>query len=147
MANFRREIDRRYLVGAGLSYQIVQKKKDWLKVSLTAEYEETDFKSEQFNRSEYNGNRVINTFRTTIWLSGKYYLFKDKLILTHESFFQPSLEASNNFRWRGDLGLELPVWKFLNFKVNYLNTFESLVIQGQEQEDRFLTFGFTLKNY
>lgn len=145
--NFRREIDRRYLIGAGVSYQILQKKKDWLKVSLTAEYEETDFASTLFNRSEYNGNGVINTFRTTIWLSGKYYLFKDKLILTHESYFQPSLEASNNFRWRGDLGLELPVWKFLNFKVNYLNTFESLVIQGQEQEDRFLTFGFTVKNY
>ena len=145
--NFRREIDRRYLVGAGLSYQLLKKKKDWLKVSLTAEYEETDFASTTFNRSEYNGNRVINTFRATIWLNGKYYLFKNKLILTHESYFQPSLEASNNFRWRGDLGLELPVWKFLNFKVNYLNTFESLVIQGQEQEDRFLTFGFTLKSY
>ena len=35
--NFRREIDRRYLVGAGLSYQILQKKRDWLKVSLTAD--------------------------------------------------------------------------------------------------------------
>ncbi len=145
--NFRREIDRRYLVGAGLSYQLIKKKKDWLKVSLTAEYEETDFASAQFNHTEYNGNRVINTFRTTIWVNGQYHLFKGKLILTHESYFQPSLEASNNFRWRSDLGIELPVWKFLNFKVNYLNTFESLVIQGQEQEDRFLTFGFTLKSY
>lgn len=145
--NFRREIDLRYLLGAGVTYQILQKKKHWLKVSLTAEYEKTDFTKTTFNRSEYNSNSSIDTFRGTIWLNGQYHLFKDKLILSHESYFQPSLEAGNNFRWRGDIGIELPVWKFLNFKINYLNTFESLVIEGQKQEDRFLTFGFTVKNY
>lgn len=145
--NFRREIDLRYLVGAGVTYQILRKKKHWLKVSLTAEYEETDFAQATFNRSEYNGNSSIDTFRGTIWLNGQYHLFKDKLVLSHENYFQPSLEAGNNFRWRGDIGIELPVWKFLNFKINYLNTFESLVIEGQKQEDRFLTFGFTIKSY
>ena len=145
--NFRREIDVRYLFGGGFSYQIFKKKKDWLKMSLTSEYEQTNFKSANFNLTEYNVSKSINTFRSTIWVNGKYHLFKNKMILNHEVYFQPSLEESNNFRWRADIGLEFPVWKFLNFKINYLRTYEGIVILGQEQEDEFLTFGLTLKSY
>ena len=145
--NFRREIDLRYLLGAGFTYQILNKKDNWLKFSLSSEYEQTDFKQTSFNRTDYDGNRTISTFRATLWVNGRYKIFKEKAILTHESFIQPSLEASDNFRWRADLGLEFPVWKYLNFKINYLHTYESLVILGQAEEDTFLTFGFTVKNF
>lgn len=145
--NFRREIDLRYLLGGGVTFQILDKEKDWLKLSISSEYEKTDFTRDTFNRSEYNGSQSIDTFRGTIWVNGKYFLFKNKVIISHESYFQPSLQRGNNYRWQADLALELPIWKPLNFKVNYLHTFESVVIENQEQEDRFLTFGFTLKNY
>ncbi|SEB76419.1 Protein of unknown function, DUF481 [Tenacibaculum sp. MAR_2009_124] len=145
--NFRREIDVRYLVGAGATYQILQGKDNWLKLSLTGEYEHTNFSETGFNYAEYDTNENIRTARGTLWVNGKYSLFKKRVILTHESYFQPSLEKSNNFRWRMDLGMELPVWKFLNFKVNYLHTHESIVIKDQKQQDRFLTFGLTLKTY
>ncbi len=145
--NFRREIDLRYLFGGGVTFQVLSKKKNWLKFSLTGEYEQTDFNKTNFNRSEYNGNEFIDTFRATLWINGKYHVFKNKVILSHESYFQPSLEDGNNYRWQADLGIELPIWKFLNFKVNYLHTFESLVIEDQSQEDTFLTFGLTLKSY
>jgi hypothetical protein len=145
--NFRREIDLRSLLGAGVSFQVMKKKKDWLKLSISSEYEQTEFKKAGFNKSEYDGETTINTFRCTVWLNGKYHLFKNKVILSHENYFQPSLEKGNNFRWRADLGLELPLWKYLNFKINYLQSFESIVIQNQKQQDRFLTFGFTLKSY
>lgn len=140
--NFRREINSRYLVGGGLTYNILNKKKNWLKASLSLEFENTDFKNTNFNISSYNGMNEINAFRSTIWVNGKYYLFKDKLILTHENFFQPSLEEGENYRWQSDIGIELPVWKFLNCKVNYLRTFESLVVINQKREDSFLTLGF-----
>lgn len=145
--NFRREIDLRSLFGAGVTYQILNKKKRWLKLSLSGEYEQTDFKNNNFNHPEFNGNSSINTLRATLWVNGKYHVFKDKVILSHESYFQPSLTQSSNYRWQADVGLELPIWKFLNFKINYLRTFESVVIEGQKQEDQFLTFGFTLKSY
>ena len=77
----------------------------------------------------------------------KYELFEKRLIFTHESYFQPSLEDSQNYRWRAEVGVELPVWKFLNLTVNYIDTFESIVIQDQVQGDQFLTFGFTLKSH
>nr|WP_321236762.1 DUF481 domain-containing protein [uncultured Psychroserpens sp.] len=145
--NFRREIDLRYLLGAGATFQILNKKKDWLKLSISSEYEQTNFSETNFNYSEYDGSKSINTFRGTIWVNGKYHVLKEKVILNHEIYFQPSLEQSNNFRWQADVGLELPVWKYLNFKINYRHTFESIVIENQKQEDKFLTFGFTLKSY
>jgi hypothetical protein len=50
--NFRREIDLRSLVGAGVTYQIVNKKSHWLKLSLSSEYEQTAFGETNFNRSD-----------------------------------------------------------------------------------------------
>ena len=145
--NFRREIDLRYLLGAGATFQILNKEDNWLKISISSEYEHTDFSKTNFNYSEYDGNKSINTLRGTVWVNGKYHVFKNKMILNHELYFQPSLEESNNFRWQADFGLELPVWKFLNFKINYRHTYESIVIENQKQEDRFLTFGLTIKSY
>jgi hypothetical protein len=145
--NFRREIDLRYLLGAGVTYQVLMHEDHWLKFSISSEYERTNFAQANFNRDAYDGTASINTFRGTIWVNGKYRLFDKKLILSHESYFQPSLGLDDNYRWQADLGLELPIWKFLNLKVNYLHTFESVVIENQKQEDQFLTFGFTLKSY
>jgi hypothetical protein len=116
-------------------------------LSVSSEYEHTDFSETNFNYAEYDGSQSINTMRGTIWMNGKYHLVKKKVIFNHEIYFQPSLEQSNNFRWQADVGLELPIWKYLNFKINYRHTFESIVIENQEQEDQFLTFGFTLKSY
>lgn len=145
--NFRREIELRTLFGGGFTYQILNNKNNYIKLALTSEYERTNFNKTNFNRPIYNGDEIISTLRGTIWLNGKYQLSKNKLILTHESYFQPSFEESNNFRWQADVGLELPIVKHLNFKINYLRTFESLVIENQKQEDQFLSFGFTLSSF
>lgn len=145
--NFRREIDLRYLLGAGVTFKVIDKKEDWLKFSVTTEYENTNFKRAAFNFIEYNTNATINTFRGTIWTNGKFHLLKKKMIATHEVYFQPSLEDSNNYRWQADFGLEFPVFKYVNFKINYLHFFENIVIANQKQEDKFLTFGITLKTF
>ena len=145
--NFRRKINLRSLVGAGATYQVFKHKGSWLKFSLTSEYEQTEFESALFNRSEFNGNTAINTLRATIWVNGKYQLFDKKLIINHESYYQPSLERSGNYRWQADVGFELPLTKRFNFKINYVHTFESIVIVEQKQRDNMLTFGFTLKNF
>ncbi len=145
--NFRRKIDLRYLVGAGATYQVFEKDDNWLKVALTSEYETTEFGEFNYNLSEYNGQKTIETMRATIWLNGKYKLFKEKLIITHESYYQPSLEESNNYRWQADIGFELPLWDYINFKINYVHTFESLVIANQKRRDNILTFGLKIKSY
>ncbi|GAB4395237.1 MAG: hypothetical protein OHK0053_01270 [Microscillaceae bacterium] len=145
--NFRREINLRYLLGGGATFQVIHKQNHWLKFSISSEYEETDFAKTIFNQTEYNGQRYIDTWRATLWAYGKYQFLNKKIIFYHESYFQPSIERINNFRWQADIGLELPLWKFLNFKANYLHTFESIVIENQKKEDKILSFGFTLKSY
>ena len=145
--NFRREIASRQLVGAGFNFQLLQHKNYWLKLALTSEHEHTSFNKSRFNLSAYDGQQAMNTFRATLWVNGKYHLFQNKVVLSHESYIQPSLEQGDNYRWQADLGLELPIWKFLNFKINYVHTFESIVVAGQQQQDQMLTFGFTVKSY
>ena len=145
--NFRREIDIRTLFGGGVTYRAYKKKKDWLKLSFTSEFERTNFKNTDFNVDEYDGDESISTLRATLWVNGKYYLFNDKLIVTHESYIQPSLQDGDNYRWQADVGFEFPISKNLNFKINYLRTFESIVVEDQKRGDEFLTFGFTLKSY
>ena len=66
--NFRRRIDLRYLLGAGVTFKILDQEKYALKVSLSSEYEQTDFRTDIFNREAYNGNSSIHTFRSTIWI-------------------------------------------------------------------------------
>lgn len=145
--NFRRKIDFRYLFGGGVTYQILEKKDQWLKIALSSEYEKTRFGENDFTLSEYDGKDNIETQRATLWLNGSHKVFKDKLIFTHESYYQPSLSDSDNYRWQTDLGLELPLWKYLNFKVNYTHTFESVVIANQRRRDNILTFGFKIKSF
>lgn len=145
--NFRREIDIRFLFGAGATLQLLNEKTFWLKLSISSEYETTEFASADFNRSAYDGSPSIRTYRGTVWIYGKYFLHNKKIVLSHEAYVQPSLEKSDNYRWQADLGLELPFWKFLNFRINYLDVFESVVIENQKQHDRLLTFGFSVKNY
>lgn len=146
-SNFRREIDVRYIVGGGASYEAYKKDKNYLKFSLTSEFEFTNYKRATFNFEDYNGDATIDTWRATIWIYGKYYLFKKQMILAHEMYFQPSLLDRNNFRWSADVSLEFPIWSYLSFKINYLHTSERIVIAGQKQDDQFLTFGFNLKSY
>lgn len=145
--NFRRQISIRSLLGGGVTFQVLRKNENWLKIALSSEYERTVFNKDTFNRTVYNGIRSIRTFRGTIWINGKYQLFDKKLILSHESYYQPSLQRGDNYRWQADFGLELPLSKLLNFRINYRLTFESIVVENQKQQDSMLTFGFTLKNY
>jgi len=145
--NFRRAISSRYLVGGGATVQLLRKEKRMLKLSLTCEYEATNFDQTDFNRSEFDGQTDINTLRSTLWINGRYQILDGKVVLLHESYFQPSLESSENYRWRAEVGMQLPLWKFLSFNVSYIETFESIVISDQVQGDQFLSFGFGLKSY
>lgn len=145
--NYRREINLRYLVGAGATLQVFHHQKNWLQFSVSSEFEKTEFKKATFNRVEYNGTSTITTMRGTIWVHGRYHLFDDSFIFNHESYYQPSLDDRSNFRWQANIGFEFPIWEYLNITLTYRQTFESVVIENQKQEDRFLTLGFKLKSY
>jgi hypothetical protein len=139
--NFRRGIDFRYFVGAGLTWQILRHKNHLIKTAISGVYEQSDFALNTFNKTEYNGNNFINTWRTSIWLFGRHYLFKRKMFFHYEAYLQPSLEKSNNLRWQTEVGLDIPVWRGLSFTTNYVYTFESVVTEKAKPNDAILTFG------
>jgi hypothetical protein len=145
--NYRRAIKLRSLVGGGLTFQVLQKSDNWLKLSLTTEHEYTEFRRTDFNRSQYDGSSTISTLRGTVWMNGRHEFLNKKVIFRHESYFQPSLLKADNYRGQVDIGLEFPVSKRLSLRAGRLHTFERIVIQGQSQSDKILTFGVTIKNY
>lgn len=145
--NYRREIEIRYLLGAGASFRAVNNKRNRLEFSITSEFERTRFRSTVFNRTQYNGESYISTVRGTFWMKGRYVMLKDKIILIHESYYQPSLLERDNYRWRADIGVEFFMMKNFYFKVNYLQTFESVVMVNQKRRDKFLTVGFSVSSY
>jgi hypothetical protein len=125
----------------------LDKEKNWLKLSITSEYEQTRFDETDFNLSSYDNRESVRTLRGTLSINGKYHPFKEKLVLNYEFYTQPLLDQDDNYRWLTDTGLELPIWDFLNFKTNYRYGFESIVIQGQDEEGRILIFRFSNKSY
>ncbi len=145
--NYRREIDIRYLVGAGASIRAINDKRNRLEFSLTSEFERTQFRSSLFNRSQYNGEASISTLRGTFWMKGRYVMMQNKITLLHESYYQPSLFERDNYRWRADIGIEFSMLKNLALTLNYLQTFESVVMVNQKRRDRFLTVGFSVSSY
>ena len=145
--NYRREIEVRYLLGGGASFRLLNTLENRLQLSISSEYETTHFKKSSFNRLQYNGKSELSTIRGTFWMMGSYRIFNNKMILKHESYYQPSLLERDNYRWKVDIGFEFPIWNNLSMNMNFLQTFESVVMINQKRRDQFFTMGFTFKSY
>ncbi|WP_299461664.1 DUF481 domain-containing protein [uncultured Microscilla sp.] len=142
--NFRRQINLRYFVGAGLTWQIIRRKAQTLKLALSGEYEQSNFAQDKFNQPIFNGKSTITTWRATVWLLGKFKLSKH-LSWHYESYVQPSLIHAGNMRWQLETGLETPLWRFVSLRVNYLYMYEKLVVVNERPQDSFLTFGVNIQ--
>jgi hypothetical protein len=142
-SNFRRKMNTRVFAGAGVTYQLLQKQYHVLKLSASAVYETNRFKGTVYNKTEYNGSNQINLWRGTLYAGGWHYLLHHKLRLFYDAYWQPGFSNSSNYRTQYDVGVDLPVWKGLNFSALYTFTHENVVIQNIKQNDKVLTFGFS----
>lgn len=84
--NFRRKIDIRYFGGVGSTWQIVKTSKNTLKIAAAILYEESKFKTDDFNVDFYDGSCFINVLRISHWLIGKHEMFGGKTILEYYCF-------------------------------------------------------------
>lgn len=139
--NYRRKIDNRYFAGAGITYQLINKKKNVLKLSASTVYETTNFKSNTYNYNEYNGDDKINLWRGTLYVGGWNYLLEKHIRLYYDAYWQPAFNNSNNYRTQVDVGVDFPIWKGLSFNAVYAFTHENVMIEKVKQEDKILTFG------
>ncbi len=141
--NFRLAIDFRYLLGAGITWQVIKKPTHLVKLSGSLAYEQTDFSKNTYNESLYNGFDHINTTRAIMRLYGKHDILPKKLNFHYDVYIQPSVEWADNYRGSAEFGLDIPMWKGLNFTTSYVYGYENIVVTGVKQEDTILTFGFS----
>lgn len=141
--NFRRKIDLRYFGGGGATWQIIRTDKNILKIAAGILYEETKFKTDNFNIDFYDGSRFINVLRSSHWLIGKHEMFGGKVILDYYCFIQPSLQRADNYRWQVEASLDFPLSKALKVGVSYIYTYENVIADRLRNFDQFFTYGFT----
>jgi hypothetical protein len=146
-ANYRRKIDSRIFAGAGITWQLLNKKYHVLKLSASTVYEANRFKGNSFNYDKYNGDYKIDLWRGTLYIAGWNYLFNNKLRLYYDAYWQPDFADSKNYRTQFDMGLDFPLYKGLNITTLYSFTHENVVVNRVKEDDKILTFGlsYTIK--
>lgn len=139
--NYRRKIDYRWFAGIGGTFQVIDKPLHNLKFSASLVKEQTRYSSSFFNESYYNGNEKIAPWRGTLYVAGTHKIIKEKIKLFYNANWQPALDNVPNHRVQMDIGAEMPIWKGLNFQIEYLLNYEQVVASNIRQIDRIFSFG------
>jgi Protein of unknown function, DUF481 len=142
-SNFRRKIDVRYFTGAGATYQLINTKKNVLKLSVSAVYEATKFNATTYNYSYYNSAKKIDLWRGTLYIGGWYYLLDNHIRVYYDAFWQSAFNNKINHRTQFDVGFDFQIWKGLSFNAVYVYTHENVVVSNVLQDDKILTFGLS----
>lgn len=140
-ANYRRKIDSRYFAGAGLTWQVLNKSLNTIKLSAGAVYEQTKFTSTTYNYPAYNGENKINLWRATAYIGGWSYILDKHLRLFYDAYWQPAFTSGYNHRTQFNIGLDFSVWKGLSFTTLYTFTHENVVVTNIIKDDKILTLG------
>lgn len=140
-SNFRRNIDYRWFAGAGGTFQVFRKTHSNLKISASLVREDTRFRKNIYNQSYYDGNKNISVWRGTIYLAGIYRLLENKMKIYYNGNWQPAFDKVPNNRVQLDMGVEISIWKGLNFQFEYVYNYEQVVALQIKEVDRILTFG------
>lgn len=140
--NYRRKIDSRYFAGAGLTYQLVNRKYNLVKTSASVVYEESKFNGTKYNFESLNGKNQLNIWRSTFYIAGLHQIINNKLKLYYNAFWQGAFSDVNDYRTQLDVGLDFQIWKGLSFNMLHTFTHENVVISKIKQEDQIITFGF-----
>ncbi|MCS7078196.1 MAG: DUF481 domain-containing protein [Bacteroidia bacterium] len=129
-----RAIEIRDLIGAGVGIRFIKDNPNAeLSTSVAVIYEKTNFIDKE----------DIQTMRLSVRLRGNYNVFKNRLKLSHLSFFQPSLTDRKNLRWNGIATVEIPFSKRINIRASIENSYESIVAPNRKNNDFRTTFGIS----
>lgn len=139
--NFRRRIDQRTLLGVGETWN-AKKGINYLKLSMSIFYEQTKYNGNQFNLSEYQGSADVQLWRWALYANGQFKLLDHRMTLNFSGFIEPAFENVENFRAEAELALVFKIIKGLSFRVEQLYFYEGLVVDGIDQSDSILLFGF-----
>jgi Protein of unknown function, DUF481 len=148
--NFRRSIENRWQLGGGGAYNFYQKKRDFLRMSIAMVYDESKYKTDVFNITDYNGSENINETRGIIRFGGIQTILKNHLVLRHDTWVMLGLANSQNYRWHSLIGLQIPIYKGLAMKTDFDYSYESVTVGSNNPfgypsstSDWIFSFGFS----
>jgi hypothetical protein len=144
--NVRRQFHYRYQAGPGVSYKAIQQTNHQMKLSLTATFEETWYKGDEFSDAAFDGSDYLQTYRATLRLFGRHALLEQSLYLRYELWGQQSLDDQENRRLHADVSLEYPLKKHLMLRASFNYNRETPVLSGVWHTDTFTVFGITYAN-
>ena len=139
--SYQRGIEHRTQVGPGLTYVLLRRKGQLLKLSATATYEANTFRSATFRERPDLTTTELETWRLTGRLYGEHQLAEGQMRLRYEGWVQPSLTDADNLRAMVEADLSIPLKKGFALRQAVRWSYESVVQQRNTYEDLLWTFG------
>ncbi len=132
--NFQRQIDLRWQTGGGLKWLFWHDTTNEVSLSAAALFDATEY--------EPTANLdPVRTGRGSFRLKGRHILLNTYLVITHTTFFQPSLSSSEDFRWNTLVTFDVPLSSVVSLRTSISNTFENIVPPDKKKHDAKLLFG------
>jgi hypothetical protein len=136
MASYSLKINSQYQGGAGVAYNVIDKKTANLNISDGILYEHDDI----FLRDTVRD--VYSTYRNSLRLSFKWTIH-DLVTVNGMGFYQNSFSNGNDYVLKGNLGLSVKIQKWLSLTSAFVyNRFNRT-----DQENTLFTYGLTIDKY
>ncbi|MBP2831852.1 DUF481 domain-containing protein [Aquimarina sp. U1-2] len=140
-----RDIDFRFFIGLGGGIEVIDKKTVFAEFTLAGWYERTNYGDTDFNRDEIDGSSIRSVWRMSPRVRGDVKLNENQLIFEFEGWIQPTIDDFEDYRSFVNSSFLIQMVKKLYFKIGWLATYESYVLQGRNQWDSIITLGITYK--
>lgn len=135
-SSYSLKINNQYQAGAGVAYDVIDRKNLRLNLSDGILYEKSDLLLKDTIRDVYN------TFRNSFRLLLRITLW-DKVKLSSTTFYQNSLSSSTDyiFRTNNNLDIKLRKWLFVSCAYTYNR------VNRTDKENTLFTYGLTVEHY
>ncbi len=140
-----RDIDFRYFIGLGGGIEVIEKDFMSIEFTLTGWYEKTNYRGIDFNQDELDGSWVRHVWRLSPRILGRLNLKENHLLFEFEGWIQPSIVDFEDYLGFVNTSLLIQTVKNLYFKLGWLATYESFVLEGRNQWDSIINLGITFK--
>lgn len=135
--NFQRQIDLRWQAGAGVKWEFWRDTTNDVSISAAALFDATEY-------DPAANTEAVRTGRGSLRLRGRHALLSNSLIITHLTFFQPSLSWAKDFRWNTLVTFDVPLSSVVALRASIGNTFENIVPVDKKKHDAKLLLGLKL---
>jgi hypothetical protein len=135
---FSRNIELRSQSGAGIKYTFVPFPNYKSSLSAAGIYDYTNYK----NIEGYSDSR---TFRISVRLKTKLLLFGERFLISHVTFYQPSVKEIRDRIWNSETTLGINISEIFSFNTTYKYHYEFYTVQDRKKHDHELTFGIGIE--